>query len=72
MTAVMTLSSFRVAPRKGHMDRIKRVYAYLMRFRDAVIRIRTDKPDYSDLPDPDYDWSGTVYGDDKFSGLSTR
>ena len=65
MTAVMTLSSFRVAPRQGHMDRIKRVYAYLMRFRDAVIRIRTEKPDYSDLPDPEYDWARTVYGEIK-------
>ena len=25
-TAVMTLSSFRVAPRKGHLDRIKNIY----------------------------------------------
>jgi len=63
MTAVMTMSGFRVAPRQGHMDRIKRVYGYLMRFRDATIRIRTDKPDYSDVADPQYDWARTVYGD---------
>jgi hypothetical protein len=29
--------------------------------RHSAIRIRTDEPDYSDIPDPDYDWSRTVY-----------
>ena len=28
--AVMTLSKFRKAPRKGHMDRIKRIYGYII------------------------------------------
>ena len=31
--------------------------------RHAVIRIRTDEPDYSDLPDIEYDWSRSVYGE---------
>jgi hypothetical protein len=31
--------------------------------RHASIRIRTDEPDYSDIPDFEYDWSKTVYGD---------
>ena len=35
--AVMTLSSFRAAPRQGHMDRIKRIYGYLSKFKDATI-----------------------------------
>jgi hypothetical protein len=30
--------------------------------RHGCIRIRTEEPDYSDLPDPHYDWSRTVYG----------
>ena len=30
--------------------------------KDACIRIRTDEPDYSDLPDQEYDWSYSVYG----------
>ena len=33
--------------------------------KDAVIRFRTDKPDYSDLPNPYYDWAHSVYGDGK-------
>jgi hypothetical protein len=61
-TAVMTLSGFRVAPRRGHLERVKRVYGYLSKMRHAAIRIRTGEPDYSDLPDPQYDWSRTVYG----------
>ena len=63
MTAVMTLSGFRAAPRKGHLDRVKRIYGYLSKMRSAAIRIRIDEPDYSDLPNFEYDWSKSVYGD---------
>jgi hypothetical protein len=63
MTAVMTLSGFRAAPRKGHLDRVKRIYGYLSKMRSAAIRVRVDEPDYSDLPNFEYDWSKTVYGD---------
>lgn len=27
----------------------------------AIIRVLTEKPDYSDVPDSDYNWSRTVY-----------
>ena len=60
-TAVMTLSRFRAAPRQGHMDRVKRIHGYMSKMRHAVIRIRTEEPDYSDLPDKQYDWSYSVY-----------
>jgi hypothetical protein len=60
-TAVMTLSSFRVAPRKGHLDRVKRVYGYLSKMRQAIIRFRTNEPDYSALPVQEFDWE-VVYG----------
>jgi hypothetical protein len=62
-TAVMTLSSFRAMPRQGHMDRVKRVYGYLSKMKAAVIRVRTDEPDYSGLPEQDLDWATSVYGD---------
>jgi hypothetical protein len=61
-TAVMTLSSFRAMPRRGHMDRIKRIYGYLAKMKDGVIRIRTGEPDYSALPDQEFDWDKSVYG----------
>jgi hypothetical protein len=63
ITPVMTMSGFREAPRRGHLDRVKRIYGYLSKFRSAVIRIRTDEPDYSDIPDFEYDWSKSVYGE---------
>jgi hypothetical protein len=62
-TAVMTLSSFRAAPRRGHMLRVKRIFGYLAKMKDAVIRVRTGIPDYSDLPTQEFDWSRTVYGE---------
>jgi hypothetical protein len=62
MTAVVTLSSFRAAPRKGHLERAKRIYGYLSKMRHATIRVRTDEPDYSDLPVREFDWSRSVYG----------
>jgi hypothetical protein len=65
ITAVMTLSSFRAMPRQGHMDRAKRIYGYLAKMKDAVIRIRVDEPDLSGLAEQDFDWSNSVYGDVK-------
>ena len=61
-TAVMTMSSFRAAPRQGHLERVQRICGYLSKFRSACIRIRTEEPDFSDLPSVEYDWSRSVYG----------
>jgi hypothetical protein len=47
------------------MDRIKRLYGYLAKMKDAVIRIRVQEPDLSGLPEQEFDWSNTVYGDVK-------
>ena len=63
LTAVMTMSQYRVAPRTGHLLRLKRMYGYLQRFKNGVIRVRTDKPDHSHLPDIEHDWAYSVYGD---------
>ena len=63
--AAITLSSFRVEPRKGHMDRIKRVYCYLAKMKHATIRIRTEQPDLSGLPDQLFEWEKSVYGEVK-------
>ena len=62
-TAVMTMSGFRVAPRQGHMKRIRRICGYLLRFRAACIRVRMEKPDYSGLPETNHSWLRSVYGD---------
>ena len=63
-TAVMTMSSFRVAPRRGHLDPLKHTYGYLSRMKHATTRFRTHEPDYSDLPVRLHDWT-SIYGDVK-------
>ena len=64
-TAIMTMSSFRSCPRIGHLERVKRIYGYLSKMRHATIRVRTQEPDYSDIPDRMYDWATSIYGDVK-------
>ena len=44
------------------MDRLKRIFSYAIRTKDYAIRFRTDQPDYSFLPDQDFDWTFSVYG----------
>jgi hypothetical protein len=61
----MTMSRFRVAPRVGHIGRVKRIYGYLAKLPDGVIRVRTGEPDYSDIEEVEYDWAYSVYGDVK-------
>ena len=56
------MSRFRAAPIQGYMDRLKRIYSYAIRTKDYAIRFRTDQPDYSFLPDQDFDWTYSVYG----------
>eukprot|EP00986_Skeletonema_menzelii_P016808 scaffold15954_cov105-Skeletonema_menzelii.AAC.1 len=58
---VMCLSSFRACPRQGHLDRIKRVYSYLCKMRNGVIRYRTGKPDISSFDFLRKDWSHSAY-----------
>jgi hypothetical protein len=64
-TAVMSMSSFRVAPRTGHLERLKRICGYLSKMKFGYIRVRTEEPDFSDLPDAHYEWAKTVYGNVK-------
>ena len=59
---VATMSRFRAAPRQGQMDRLKRIYSYAIRTKDYATRFRTEQPDYSFLPDQDFDWTYSVYG----------
>ena len=64
-TGVMTMSSFRAMPRLGHLNRLHRFYGYLLQFKDAAIRVRVGEPDYSQLPEQDFDWSHSVYENPK-------
>jgi hypothetical protein len=61
-TAVMTMSRFHIAHRIGHLERLQCIYACLCKMRFASIHVRTKEPDFSDVPDHQYDWMYTVYG----------
>ena len=62
-STIMTMSKFCSAPRRGHLDRMKRIYEYLYKYRHYKIRFRVDEPDYSNLPDiKDHNWEHFVYG----------
>jgi hypothetical protein len=61
-TAVMTMSESHMAPRVGHLNRLKQIYGYQLKMKHASIRVRTEEPDYSDLPDNVPDWTYSVYG----------
>ena len=57
----MSLSRFRDQPRKGHLDRAKRIVGYLLFLPDGAIRFRTGELDFSSLKDQEYDWTRSVY-----------
>jgi len=50
-TAVMTMSGFRVAPRKGHMEHVWCIVSYLVKMKHTTIRFCTEEPDFSALSD---------------------
>jgi hypothetical protein len=54
-----------LAPRIGHLKQLQQIYGYLSKMRFASIRVRTEEPDFSDIPDPEYDWTYSVYGKTK-------
>ena len=43
------------------MERVKRIHGYLSKMRHGIICIRTEVPDFSDLPEKKYDWAYSCY-----------
>ena len=58
----MTMSSFRVAPRVGHLERLKRIAGYILKMKHFGIKFRTHEPDFSQLKTIEEDWF-SIYGD---------
>ena len=58
---VMSMSRFRLAPKVGHIERMKRIYGYLSRTKHYALRLRTDEPNYMHLLDLEYDLT-RIYG----------
>ena len=56
-----SMSRFRLAPKVGHIERMKRIYGYLSRTKHYALRFRTAEPNYMHLPDLEYDWT-RIYG----------
>ena len=61
MTAVMTLSSFRAQPRVGHLERVKRIYAYLLNHCYYRIRFDVREPNHNTTSVYTHNWSNTAY-----------
>ena len=59
---VLSMSRLRALPRQGHIERLKRIYAYVLRTKGYATRFRTNEPDYSYLPEQSFDWAHAVYG----------
>ena len=59
---VIAMSRLGAQPRQGHLERLQRIYAYVIRTKGYATRFRTTEPDYSYLPDPNFYWAHTVYG----------
>ena len=57
--AVMTMSRFRVNPRVGHLERVKRIFSYLNHYKNTSIKFNTEIPDYSYF---NQQWSDPVWG----------
>ena len=59
---VISMSRSRAAPRQGHLERFKRIYAYVIRTKVYATRFRVMEPDDSYIPEQNFDWTHTVYG----------
>ena len=65
LTHVMSMSIFRLAPKIGHLERMKILYGCLAKTKHFAIRYRTKEPDYSHLPKQEYEWTRIVNGNVK-------
>lgn len=63
LVSVTTMSGYRIAPREGHLERLKRVFGYIKKNPDGAIRFRTNIPNHESQGTPTkFDWCSTVYG----------
>ena len=61
--AVMTMGRFRVAPRVGHLERLKHICGYLKKYPEGAIRFNMSVPNDEKYQYADsMDWDYSVYG----------
>ena len=58
-----TLSSYRVAPQKGHLKCMKRLCGYVKHSAHSAVCIHTDITDYSEMEHESHEWLHSIYGD---------
>jgi hypothetical protein len=57
------MSRFRVTPRQGHLDHLKRSFGYLECNPTCATRFRVKIPNHEQIASPiQYDWSSSLYG----------
>jgi hypothetical protein len=62
LVSVITMSGYRIAPREGHLERLKRVFGYIKKNPDGAIRFRTNIPDHESQGKTNkFDWCSTAY-----------
>ncbi len=61
-SACVTMSSFRAAPRINHLERLKRIYGYLLDTKNGALTLGTAMPDFSKFHDQMHDWARSIYG----------
>jgi hypothetical protein len=52
-TAPITMSRFRTAHKKGHLELLKRMYGYLRQFKSVAIIVRIEEPDFTSVQEFD-------------------
>lgn len=58
----MTLYAYRSQSREGHLERVKRINAYVNNYQNLKSRYRTEEPDLFHLDNSaKHDWSQNVY-----------
>ena len=60
---VIPMFRFTAEPRQQHLERLQRIYANVIRTKDYATRFVLMEPDYSYLPEQNFYWTYTVYGD---------
>ena len=61
----MILLSFRAVPGEGHSHISTRLYSYIFKMRHTIIGVRTDEPDFADLPEDQNTWNMSIHGNIK-------
>lgn len=62
-TAVMTMSKFRAPPRRGHLERARRIVGCFSKMNEAMIRFRVGKQDMSTFQHMNCEWEQSVHSD---------